>query len=118
MRARGYVKQLMGEAGLTVREDTMGNIYGVLPGANPGAAAVGTGSHCDAIPLAGAYDGTLGAAAGWGACWAGCLRSWLAPAHCLASSKGMLGATQPLQSHLPACLPACLPLLTPPCPQA
>lgn len=25
-----------------------------------GAAAVMTGSHCDAIPLAGAYDGTLG----------------------------------------------------------
>ena len=25
-----------------------------------GAAPVVTGSHCDAIPLAGAYDGTLG----------------------------------------------------------
>jgi hypothetical protein len=61
MRARGYIKQLMREAGLTIREDSMGNIYGVLPGANPGAASVTTGSHCDAIPLAGAYDGTLGA---------------------------------------------------------
>ena len=60
MKARGYIKQLMAEAGLTIREDTMGDIYGVLPGANPGAASVSTGSHCDAIPLAGAYDGTLG----------------------------------------------------------
>jgi acetylornithine deacetylase/succinyl-diaminopimelate desuccinylase-like protein len=60
MRARAYIKQLMGEAGLAVREDTMGSIFGVLAGANPGAAAVGTGSHCDAIPLAGMYDGTVG----------------------------------------------------------
>lgn len=60
MRARAYIKQLMREAGLAVREDTMGSIYGVLAGANPGAAAVGTGSHCDAIPLAGMYDGTVG----------------------------------------------------------
>jgi ureidoglycolate amidohydrolase len=88
MRARGYVKQLMGEAGLTIREDTMGNIYGVLPGANPGAAAVGTGSHCDAIPLAGAYDGTLGTLAECLAGWAGCLRSLPPPADCLASRMG------------------------------
>lgn len=60
MKARSYIKQLMAEAGLKVREDTMGNIFGVLPGANPNAAAVGTGSHCDAIPLAGMYDGTVG----------------------------------------------------------
>ncbi|EFN51633.1 hypothetical protein CHLNCDRAFT_140072 [Chlorella variabilis] len=64
MKARGYIKQLMAEAGLTIREDTMGDIYGVLPGANPGAASVSTGSHCDAIPLAGAYDGTLGVVGG------------------------------------------------------
>lgn len=28
MRARAYVKQLMKEAGLTIREDPMGSIYG------------------------------------------------------------------------------------------
>ena len=39
----------------------MGNIYGRLAGANASAPAVATGSHTDAIPLAGAYDGTLGA---------------------------------------------------------
>ncbi|KAI3424303.1 hypothetical protein D9Q98_009857 [Chlorella vulgaris] len=64
MKARSYIKQLMAEAGLKVREDTMGNIFGVLPGANPNAAAVGTGSHCDAIPLAGMYDGTVGVIGG------------------------------------------------------
>ena len=30
------------------------------PGSDVAAGAVVTGSHCDAIPLAGAYDGTLG----------------------------------------------------------
>lgn len=64
MNGRAYVKQLMTEAGLTIREDKMGNIYGVLEGPNPTAAAVGTGSHCDAIPLAGAYDGTTGVIGG------------------------------------------------------
>lgn len=29
-------------------------------GSDPAAGAVLTGSHCDAIPLAGAYDGTVG----------------------------------------------------------
>ncbi len=39
----------------------MGNVYGRLPGSDPTAAAVATGSHTDAIPGAGAYDGTVGA---------------------------------------------------------
>lgn len=58
------MKQLMTEAGLSVHEDTMGSIFGTLAGPNPSAPAVGTGSHCDAIPLAGAYDGTLGVIGG------------------------------------------------------
>jgi acetylornithine deacetylase/succinyl-diaminopimelate desuccinylase-like protein len=64
MKARAYVQQLMREAGLQVREDTMGNIYGRLAGTDPEGAAVATGSHTDAIPGAGAYDGTVGAFAG------------------------------------------------------
>lgn len=64
MKARAYVKELMVEAGLSVHEDTMGSIFGVLAGSEPGLAAVGTGSHCDAIPLAGAYDGTVGVLGG------------------------------------------------------
>lgn len=64
MRGRAYIKSLMREAGLTVREDTMGNIYGRLQGSNATAPAVLTGSHTDAIPLAGAYDGTTGVVGG------------------------------------------------------
>ncbi|KAK9799814.1 hypothetical protein WJX73_002530 [Symbiochloris irregularis] len=60
LSARGYIKQLMQDAGLGIREDAMGNIFGRLEGSSPGAGAVVTGSHCDAIPLAGMYDGTVG----------------------------------------------------------
>ncbi|PNW82164.1 hypothetical protein CHLRE_06g276700v5 [Chlamydomonas reinhardtii] len=60
MLARKFVKDLMRENHLTIREDAMGNIFGRLEGTNPAAGVVLTGSHCDAIPLAGMYDGTLG----------------------------------------------------------
>lgn len=42
------------------REDEMGNIYGRLKGLNDSMGAVVSGSHCDAIPKSGMYDGTLG----------------------------------------------------------
>jgi hypothetical protein len=42
------------------REDSMGNIFGRWEGSDPSLGSVLTGSHCDAIPLAGMYDGTLG----------------------------------------------------------
>ncbi|MEM9623114.1 MAG: M20 family metallo-hydrolase [Pseudomonadota bacterium] len=58
MAARDYVKQLMREAGLTVREDAAGNIFARWQGSVD--RAVATGSHCDAIPHAGKYDGTVG----------------------------------------------------------
>jgi ureidoglycolate amidohydrolase len=38
----------------------MGNIFGRWEGSDASLGAVLTGSHCDAIPLAGMYDGTLG----------------------------------------------------------
>lgn len=60
MEARAYVKSLMTEVGLAVREDAMGNIFGRWRGSDPSLGSVLTGSHCDAIPLAGMYDGTLG----------------------------------------------------------
>lgn len=44
----------------TCREDAMGNIFARWEGSDPAAGSVLTGSHCDAIPLAGMYDGTLG----------------------------------------------------------
>ncbi|WOL05026.1 putative ureidoglycolate hydrolase [Canna indica] len=58
--ARSYIKSLMEEAGLSVREDAVGNIFGRWNGAEAGLAAVATGSHIDAIPYSGKYDGVVG----------------------------------------------------------
>ena len=66
-RAREYVKMLMQKNGLTVREDAMGTIFGRLEGAETvkkrgkkRGNVVGSGSHTDAIPLSGKYDGVYG----------------------------------------------------------
>ncbi len=53
----------MRDAGLEIREDPVGNIFGRLPGTQEHGAVM-SGSHTDAIPLAGAYDGTLGVVGG------------------------------------------------------
>lgn len=64
LRARRYVKELCAAAGLTVREDAAGNTFARWTGASETAAAVATGSHIDAIPNAGRYDGTVGVLGG------------------------------------------------------
>ncbi|KAM7279843.1 hypothetical protein ACFE04_006977 [Oxalis oulophora] len=58
--ARRYVKNLMGLAALSVREDAVGNIFGRWDGSEPELPAVATGSHIDAIPYSGKYDGVVG----------------------------------------------------------
>jgi N-carbamoyl-L-amino-acid hydrolase len=58
------VKDQCVEAGLTVREDAIGNTFARWAGAQPELSAVATGSHIDAIPNAGAYDGTVGVLGG------------------------------------------------------
>ncbi|KAE9589754.1 hypothetical protein Lal_00021583 [Lupinus albus] len=58
--ARRYVKNLMGIAGLSVREDAIGNIFGRWDGLETKLAAIATGSHIDAIPYSGKYDGVVG----------------------------------------------------------
>jgi ureidoglycolate amidohydrolase len=63
-RAREYVKSLCAEAGLAVREDAVGNTFARWVGASPELPAIGTGSHIDAIPNAGMYDGTVGVLGG------------------------------------------------------
>jgi N-carbamoyl-L-amino-acid hydrolase len=60
LRARDYVRTLMREAGLTVREDAVGNIFGRWHAADDELPAVATGSHIDAIPFSGKYDGVVG----------------------------------------------------------
>lgn len=60
LRARAYVKKLCSEAGLLLREDPVGNTFARWKGREPALPAVGTGSHIDAIPNAGMYDGVVG----------------------------------------------------------
>jgi len=49
----------MQEAGLEVRRDTAGNLFGRLAGRQPGPAVL-TGSHLDSVPNGGDYDGPAG----------------------------------------------------------
>jgi N-carbamoyl-L-amino-acid hydrolase len=62
--ARAYVKQLCSTAGLSIREDAIGNTFARWEGETPDLPAVATGSHIDAIPQAGAYDGAVGVLGG------------------------------------------------------
>jgi ureidoglycolate amidohydrolase len=68
LRARAYVKGLCRAAGLTIREDAVGNTFARWARAGsesePELAPVATGSHIDAIPNAGAYDGVVGVLGG------------------------------------------------------
>ena len=60
LRARAYVKALCEDASLLLREDAIGNTFARWIGAEPELPAIGTGSHIDAIPNAGRFDGTVG----------------------------------------------------------
>ena len=64
LRARAYVKGLCQAAGLTIREDAVGNTFARWEGSDPSLAPIGTGSHIDAIPNAGLYDGCVGVLGG------------------------------------------------------
>src|SRR6201996_458517 len=64
LRGRAYVKGLCTAAGLTIHEDAIGNTFARWPGSDPSLAPIGTGSHIDAIPNAGLYDGCVGVLGG------------------------------------------------------
>jgi len=64
LRARAYVKGLCTAARLTVNEDAIGNTFARWQGSDPDLAPIGTGSHIDAIPNAGSYDGVVGVLGG------------------------------------------------------
>lgn len=59
-QARAWLKQLCGDTGLIIREDAVGNMFARWPGSSPDLPAVASGSHIDAIPHSGRYDGTVG----------------------------------------------------------
>ena len=60
LRARAHVKDLFRRAGLAVRDDGAGNIFARWAGKDTTLPPAATGSHIDAIPNAGRYDGVVG----------------------------------------------------------
>lgn len=64
LRARAWLKNLAAAEGLAIREDAVGNTFFRWAGSEPELPAVATGSHMDAIPHAGMYDGTVGVLGG------------------------------------------------------
>jgi ureidoglycolate amidohydrolase len=64
LKARAWMKARCEEAGLAVRQDAIGNTFARWAGSDPQAPVVGTGSHIDAIPNAGKYDGVVGVLGG------------------------------------------------------
>jgi ureidoglycolate amidohydrolase len=59
-KARAWVKDRCREAGLVLRDDAIGNTFARWAGLDSKAPAIATGSHIDAIPNAGKYDGVVG----------------------------------------------------------
>jgi ureidoglycolate amidohydrolase len=63
-KARAWLTSRCEEAGLALRQDAIGNIFARWVGGDARAPVVGTGSHIDAIPNAGKYDGVVGVLGG------------------------------------------------------
>ncbi len=64
LRGRDFVGGLCEKAGLSLRVDAVGNMFARWEGDTPDAPAVATGSHIDAIPNAGKFDGVVGVLGG------------------------------------------------------
>jgi ureidoglycolate amidohydrolase len=64
LRARAWLAAKCREAHLSIRTDAVGNTFARWQGSESTAPAVGTGSHIDAIPNAGKYDGVVGVLGG------------------------------------------------------
>jgi allantoate deiminase len=61
--AQDLVSGFMIAAGMEVREDSVGNLFGTVRGSE-GSRTVLTGSHIDTVTEGGAFDGALGVVAG------------------------------------------------------
>lgn len=55
-----YLKKIMADAGLEVREDCVGNVFGVRPGKDRSLPCIMVGSHYDSVYNGGDYDGIAG----------------------------------------------------------
>lgn len=64
LRARKWFLSKCREAGLAVRTDAVGNIFARRDGTDPSLPPLATGSHIDAIPNAGKFDGVVGVLGG------------------------------------------------------
>ena len=60
LKARAFVKKICRRLDLSIRQDAIGNIFARWQGSIPKLCPVATGSHIDAIPNAGRYDGVVG----------------------------------------------------------
>lgn len=58
--AAHLIRAWMEDAGLEVTQTPIGTLTGLLPGRQPGEAAVISGSHFDSVRNGGIYDGALG----------------------------------------------------------
>lgn len=58
--ARKFVEDRMKDGGLSAKIDGVGNLFGRLEGSDPSLPAIYAGSHLDAVPGGGKYDGPLG----------------------------------------------------------
>lgn len=64
MKARAWLREKCEAAGLKTRQDAAGNFFARWEGMDSGLPALATGSHTDAIPNAGKYDGVVGVLGG------------------------------------------------------
>ncbi|MDS9471511.1 Zn-dependent hydrolase [Sporosarcina pasteurii] len=63
IKARNHFREICEDAGLSVKVDDMGNMYGILPGLKE-LPPIAMGSHLDSVVRGGRFDGTLGVIAG------------------------------------------------------
>lgn len=64
LEARKWLTAKFEAEGLEVRQDAVGNLFARWEGSDPSLPAVATGSHTDAIPNAGKFDGVVGVLGG------------------------------------------------------
>lgn len=71
LAAQEWLAEVMGQAGMEVTRDAVGNLTGTYAGQEHALPAVMTGSHLDTVPNGGRLDGALGIVAA-----IECVRSW------------------------------------------